>query len=96
MRDEFGTNVNNGLNTKVGIIADRRVLAVLDNGAVLDVGLACLRVVLFDDGVQQPSEGLEEVSQHGRCTWDAGPPSGGGFSHRLGGCVWVVLLSSST
>ena len=57
----------------MGITADRQVLAVLDNGAVPDVGLACLRVVLFDDGVQQPSEGLEEVPQHGRCTWDVAP-----------------------
>ena len=57
----------------MGIITDRLVCVVLGNGAVLDVGLAHLRVVVFNDGGQQPSEDLEEMCHHGRYTWGAGP-----------------------
>ena len=56
----------------MGIITDRLVRAVLD------VGLARLRVVVFNDGGQQLSEDLEEVSQHGRYTLGETPAKSAG------------------
>ena len=57
----------------MGIITDSLVRGVLDNVAVHDIGLVHLRVIVFNDGGQQLSEDLDEVTQHGRYTRDAGP-----------------------
>ena len=86
---KFSINGNDDLNIKVGIITDKLVLAVLDNGIVLDVGLRALvggenlgkwlvyLHALVSEEVYQPAEDLCHARQHG------GRAGGGPWRPRL-------------
>ena len=86
---KFSINGNDDLNIKVGIITDKLVLAVLDNGTVLDVilralvggeilgnGLVCLHALVSEE-IYQPAEDSVHALQHG------GRAGGGPWRPRL-------------
>ena len=63
----------NDILSNNGVITKDLVLAVLDNGAVLDRGLALLHVAVISDESQQLVEDLGHASRYGRCTCGAAP-----------------------